>query len=50
MTESVKITTLSENSAIGQCIGEWGLSILVEIDGYKVLFDTGRSFTAVLNA
>jgi len=46
----MKITTLSENSAIGRCIGEWGLSILVETDGYKVLFDTARSFTAVLNA
>ena len=50
MAESVKITTLSENSAIGRCIGEWGLSILVETDECKVLFDTGRSFTAVLNA
>jgi 7,8-dihydropterin-6-yl-methyl-4-(beta-D-ribofuranosyl)aminobenzene 5'-phosphate synthase len=50
MAKTVKITTLSENSAIGRCIGEWGLSILVETDGCKVLFDTGRSFTAVLNA
>ncbi|MFC1906047.1 MBL fold metallo-hydrolase [Chloroflexota bacterium] len=50
MAESVIITTLSENSAIGKCIGEWGLSILIEADGVKVLFDTGRSFTAVLNA
>ncbi len=46
----IKITTLSENSAIGKCIGEWGLSILVETDDAKVLFDTSRSFTAVLNA
>ena len=46
----IKITTLSENSATGKCIGEWGLSVLVETDDAKVLFDTARSFTAVLNA
>ena len=38
----IKLTTLSENTAsrIG-LLAEWGLSILVEVDDYKVLLDTG---------
>jgi 7,8-dihydropterin-6-yl-methyl-4-(beta-D-ribofuranosyl)aminobenzene 5'-phosphate synthase len=46
----VKITTLSENSATGGCLGEWGLSMLVEVDGKKILFDTGAGVAAVQNA
>jgi 7,8-dihydropterin-6-yl-methyl-4-(beta-D-ribofuranosyl)aminobenzene 5'-phosphate synthase len=46
----VKITTLSENSAGAGCIGEWGLSMLVEADGKKILFDTGAGVAAVHNA
>jgi 7,8-dihydropterin-6-yl-methyl-4-(beta-D-ribofuranosyl)aminobenzene 5'-phosphate synthase len=46
----VKITTLSENTAGGGCLGEWGLSMFVEADGKKVLFDTGGGFSAVYNA
>ena len=46
----IKITTLSENTARGRYLGEWGLSILVEVDGKKILFDTGQSFSAVHNA
>ena len=37
----VKITTLSENTASAGCLGEWGLSMFVEADGKKILFDTG---------
>ena len=46
----VKITTLSENTAGAACIGEWGLSMLVEADGMKILFDTGSGTAAVHNA
>lgn len=46
----IKIITLSENTAGTTCIGEWGLSILIEADGMKVLFDTGAGTAAVHNA
>jgi len=46
----VKITTLSENTANHGFLAEWGLSILVEADGLKILLDTGTSFSAVHNA
>ena len=46
----VDITTLSENTASYGCIGEWGLSILVETGGSRVLLDTGLSFSAVHKA
>ena len=46
----IKITTLSENSASLGTIAEWGLSMLVETDGQKVLFDTGTSISATHNA
>jgi 7,8-dihydropterin-6-yl-methyl-4-(beta-D-ribofuranosyl)aminobenzene 5'-phosphate synthase len=31
-------------------LAEWGLSILVEVDGLKVLLDTGQTFAVVHNA
>ncbi len=46
----IRITTLSENTATYGFLGEWGLSVLVEVDGRKVLFDTGLSFSAAHNA
>jgi len=48
---SIQITTLSENTA-GRVdlIAEWGFSILIETDAYKILFDTGQSFSAAYNA
>lgn len=46
----VKITTLAENTALANYIGEWGLSMLVEADGVKILFDTGMGTAAVHNA
>jgi 7,8-dihydropterin-6-yl-methyl-4-(beta-D-ribofuranosyl)aminobenzene 5'-phosphate synthase len=46
----IKITTLSENSASFGTLAEWGLSMLVEADGLKVLFDTGASISAAHNA
>ena len=47
---AVRITTLSENSAQLDFLGEWGLSILVETESCKVLLDTGQSIGAVRNA
>jgi len=46
----IKITTLSENTANYGFLAEWALSILVEVDGMKILMDTGLSFSAVHNA
>jgi 7,8-dihydropterin-6-yl-methyl-4-(beta-D-ribofuranosyl)aminobenzene 5'-phosphate synthase len=46
----IKITTLSENTANTVYLAEWGLSMLVEADGLKVLFDTGSGIAAVHNA
>jgi 7,8-dihydropterin-6-yl-methyl-4-(beta-D-ribofuranosyl)aminobenzene 5'-phosphate synthase len=46
----IDVTTLSENTANFGCIGEWGLSILVETEGTRVLMDTSLSFSATHNA
>jgi 7,8-dihydropterin-6-yl-methyl-4-(beta-D-ribofuranosyl)aminobenzene 5'-phosphate synthase len=46
----IRITTLSENTASTVCLAEWGLSMLVEVDGMKVLFDTGSGIAAVHNS
>ena len=46
----IRITTLSENTADIGLIGEWGLSILIEADGLRILFDTGQSFSVTHNA
>jgi 7,8-dihydropterin-6-yl-methyl-4-(beta-D-ribofuranosyl)aminobenzene 5'-phosphate synthase len=48
---SIQITTLSENTALGKrLLAEWGLSILIEADNYRILLDTGQSFSAAYNA
>lgn len=47
---TVRITTLSENTAQLGYLAEWGLSILIETDSAKVLLDTGMSMSAVHNA
>jgi 7,8-dihydropterin-6-yl-methyl-4-(beta-D-ribofuranosyl)aminobenzene 5'-phosphate synthase len=46
----IKITTLAENTAEMGYLAEWGLAMLVEADGVKVLFDTGMGVAAVHNA
>jgi len=47
----LRITTLSENTAVlGNFLGEWGLSILVETEEMNVLLDTGQSISAAHNA
>jgi 7,8-dihydropterin-6-yl-methyl-4-(beta-D-ribofuranosyl)aminobenzene 5'-phosphate synthase len=48
---ALRMTTLSENTAgMGDFLGEWGLSILIETDTAKVLLDTGTSISSVHNA
>ena len=46
----IKITTLSENTSSGGFWGEWGLSILVEVDGKRIMLDAGLGFSTVYNA
>jgi 7,8-dihydropterin-6-yl-methyl-4-(beta-D-ribofuranosyl)aminobenzene 5'-phosphate synthase len=46
----IKITTLAENTASAGTLGEWGLSMYIEADGQKILFDTGAGVAAVANA
>jgi 7,8-dihydropterin-6-yl-methyl-4-(beta-D-ribofuranosyl)aminobenzene 5'-phosphate synthase len=46
----INITTLAENTAELGFLAEWGLSMLVEAEGIKVLFDTGMGVAAVHNA
>lgn len=48
---SLRITTITENTARpGMLHGEWGLSFLIEQDGFTLLVDSGASTTAVHNA
>jgi 7,8-dihydropterin-6-yl-methyl-4-(beta-D-ribofuranosyl)aminobenzene 5'-phosphate synthase len=46
-----RITTLSDNIVgLGDFLGEWGLSILVETENATTLFDSGKSISAGYNA
>ena len=45
---ALKITVLSTMLADGDALGEWGYSALVEVDGHKILFDTGAHPDLVL--
>lgn len=47
--KSVKVTVLSTMLADEVGIGEWGFAALVEVDGYRVLFDTGARPETVLH-
>jgi 7,8-dihydropterin-6-yl-methyl-4-(beta-D-ribofuranosyl)aminobenzene 5'-phosphate synthase len=46
--QAVKITILSTMLADGDELGEWGFAALVEVDGHKILFDTGEHTDVVL--
>ena len=46
----MKITVLTENVAGGNFLAEHGLSYLIEINGEKILFDTGHSDVFLKNA
>jgi 7,8-dihydropterin-6-yl-methyl-4-(beta-D-ribofuranosyl)aminobenzene 5'-phosphate synthase len=50
MARSLKITVLVTNVAGDPHLGdgEWGYSALVEVDGHKILYDTGASSDMVL--
>lgn len=39
----MKATVLVDNLACGNCEGEWGLAVLVETGGKKILLDTGHT-------
>lgn len=45
---TLKITTLSTMLVNFDGVGEWGYSALVEVDGEKILFDTGKYPETVL--
>ncbi len=50
VVDSVKVTVLSTMLA-DEGIGEWGFAALVEVDGHRILFDTGaRPDTVLENA
>lgn len=46
----MKLIILTENTAGGKFLAEHGLSFLIEIDGEKILFDTGHSNVFLKNA
>ena len=46
----MKLTVLTENAAGGKFLAEHGLSYLIEINGEKILFDTGHSNIFLTNA
>lgn len=51
VSKDITITTLAENLVYGKGLqGEHGLSLLVEVEGHKVLFDTGASDLFIRNA
>lgn len=48
---AVKVTVLSTMLADTDGVGEWGFAALVEVDGYRLLFDSGaREETVLRNA
>ena len=48
---SLKVTVLSTMLADRAGLGEWGFAALIEVDGYRLLFDTGaREQTVLRNA
>jgi len=44
---ALKITVLSTMLADGDELGEWGFAALVEVDGHRILFDTGAKTDVV---
>lgn len=47
---SAKIITLSENAATPGALAEWGIGILIEADGKRLLLDTSQSLSMAHNA
>lgn len=50
MIKNLKMTVLIDNIAAEPLVSEWGLSILIEADGKKILLDTGASGQFIQNA
>ncbi|TVQ43509.1 MAG: MBL fold metallo-hydrolase [Gloeocapsa sp. DLM2.Bin57] len=51
MLEQLAVTILAENTTRKRgLLGEHGLSVLIEADSYKILFDTGQGLTLEHNA
>ena len=48
-SKDYKVTILSTMLADSRGVGEWGFAALVEVDGNKILFDTGAKPETVLN-
>ena len=48
VVKSLTITILSTMLADGDELGEWGFAALVEVDGHRILFDTGAHTDVVL--
>jgi 7,8-dihydropterin-6-yl-methyl-4-(beta-D-ribofuranosyl)aminobenzene 5'-phosphate synthase len=49
--KKLRLVTLSENTAKWLWVlGEWGWSMLIEADGFNLLFDTGLRVSATYNA
>jgi len=50
-SKKLRLITLSENTAKWLWVlGEWGWSMLIEADGFNLLFDTGLRVSATYNA
>ena len=48
---SIRVSVLAENIAGGpRILGEWGWGVLIEVDGQRILFDTGPSISSCHNA
>lgn len=45
LAQTVKVTVLSTMLADSFGMGEWGFAALVEVDGHRILFDTGGLLT-----
>jgi 7,8-dihydropterin-6-yl-methyl-4-(beta-D-ribofuranosyl)aminobenzene 5'-phosphate synthase len=46
----MRLTVLVDNNAGHNLAGEWGLSFFIEVDGRRILFDTGASDLFLKNA
>lgn len=47
---SIELVTLCENTATFGCMAEWGFGLYINVNGYRILFDTGMTNSVVKNA
>ena len=50
MIQKLEMKVLIDNLAEAPLVGEWGLSILIDVDDRKILLDTGASGLFAQNA